>query len=290
MGPLTLWEFTLDCPEPVALAEFYRRLLGWADPPRRSPDDPGSGDWAVLIPRHGGPRLAFQRSDAAVTPWPGGARAHLDVAVPDLAAAHPHLVACGARPLTGTPAEEAHPDDLFRVYADPVGHPFCATQVAAPGNGVIMDRADALARLDVFVGEWEIEARFPGDAGPPSAGPRPRSRFEWALDRQFLVQRTEVPVPEVPDSLAIVSVDPDTGAYTQHYYDSRGVVRLYAMTLADRLWTLTRESADFTPLHFRQRFVGTVSEDGDTIAGAWEMGIDGGGWRHDFALTYRRVG
>jgi hypothetical protein len=49
--------------------------------------------------------------------------------VPDLAAAHEHLLACGARPLTGSPAEEGHPDDLYRVYADPVGHPFCATEV-----------------------------------------------------------------------------------------------------------------------------------------------------------------
>jgi hypothetical protein len=80
-----------------------------------------------------------------------------------------------------------------------------------------------------------------------------RSWFEWTLDRQFLIQRTEVPVPEAPDSLAIIAVDLVTGAYTQHYYDVRGVVRLYAMTLADGEWTLTRESADFTPLEFAQR-------------------------------------
>src|SRR5690348_16055459 len=80
------------------------------------------------------------------------------------------------------------------------------------------------------------------------------------------------------------------GAYTQHYFDSRGVVRLYAMTLAGGVWTLTRESPDFTPLDFRQRFTGTFSADGNTIDGAWESGRDGGGWEHDFALTYRRAG
>jgi hypothetical protein len=94
-----------------------------------------------------------------------------------------------------------------------------------------------------------VEARFPGDGDAPAA----RSTFEWALDRQFLTQRTEVPVPEAPDGLMIVSADPETGAYTQHYYDSRGVVRIYAMSLADGVWTLTRESPDFTPLDFRQR-------------------------------------
>jgi hypothetical protein len=155
------------------------------------------------------------------------------------------------------------------------------------------NRADALARLGIFVGEWVMEARFPGDQPTPSnatgGGPVVRGRFEWALDRQFLLQRTEIPIPEAPDSLAIVSVDLETGAYTQHYYDSRGVVRLYAMSLADGVWTLTRESPDFTPLDFRQRFTGTFSEDGHTISGAWEKCLDGAAWEHDFTLTYRRV-
>jgi hypothetical protein len=152
-------------------------------------------------------------------------------------------------------------------------------------------RAQALARLDRFVGEWTVEARFPGEPGSAGAAgelPVARTWFEWTLDRQFLQQRTEVPVPEAPDALTIVSVDPGTGAYTQHYYDSRGVARLYAMTLADGVWTLTRESPDFTPLEFSQRFTGTFSEDGNTISGAWDKCREGGDWEHDFTLTYRR--
>ena len=121
-------------------------------------------------------------------------------------------------------------------------------------------------------------------------GPQAHSRFEWALDGQFLLQRTEVPVPEAPDSLAIVSVDLETGAYTQHYYDSRGVVRLYAMTFANGAWTLTRESADFSPLDFQQRFTATFGPYGNTISGAWEKRAGGAGWEHDFGLTYRRPG
>lgn len=155
-------------------------------------------------------------------------------------------------------------------------------------------RSEALARLDVFVGEWALEARFPADQRAPSTaaeeGPQVRSRFEWALDGQFLLQRTHIPIPEAPDSLTIVSVDPKTGAYTQHYYDSRGVARLYAMSLADGVWTLTRESPDFTPLDFRQRFTGTFGDDGNVISGAWEICFPGADWKHDFALTYRRAG
>ena len=59
-------------------------------------------------------------------------------------------------------------------------------------------RADALARLDVFVGDWVVEARFSGGGG---AGPAGRSTFEWALDRQFLIQRTEVPARRRPETL-----------------------------------------------------------------------------------------
>jgi hypothetical protein len=129
MEPLALYEVTLDCPEPRALADFYRRAAGWSYAPGHETADPNGDEWLVLLPPGGGTRLAFQRSPATVPPWPQGARVHLDVAVADLATAHDHLVGCGARPLTGSPAEEGHAEDLFRVYADPVGHPFCATQV-----------------------------------------------------------------------------------------------------------------------------------------------------------------
>ena len=96
-------------------------------------------------------------------------------------------------------------------------------------------------------------------------------------------------MPEAPDSMAIIAADPDTGGYTQHYFDARGVARLYAMRLTDGVWTLTRQSPDFTPLDFWQRFTATISADGDTISGAWEKCLDGTTWEHDFDLTYRRA-
>lgn len=68
-------------------------------------------------------------------------------------------------------------------------------------------RQEALERLRVLVGEWVVEAEFPGQA--VGVG---RSVFEWALDGQFLVQRTEVPDP-APDSTAIVSVEPERGVH-----------------------------------------------------------------------------
>jgi hypothetical protein len=43
----------------------------------------------------------------------------------------------------------------------------------------------------------------------------------------------------------------------QHYFDSRGVARLYEMTFSGGVWNLLRNSSDFTPLEFSQRFSGT---------------------------------
>ncbi|HYY81120.1 MAG TPA: hypothetical protein VFD04_18360 [Actinomycetes bacterium] len=141
-------------------------------------------------------------------------------------------------------------------------------------------RTAALQRLDALVGEWTMEAAFaPGVTG--------RAVFEWVLGGQFLVERTEV--PGAPDGIAIVGPDRDRQGYTQHYYDSRGVARLYAMTFDGRVWTLLRDSPDFTPLDFWQRFTGELSADGGTISGRWETSADGSTWEHDFDLTYRKV-
>jgi hypothetical protein len=146
-------------------------------------------------------------------------------------------------------------------------------------------RETAIKRLDVFIGEWRLGL---GHAVPPPEDGSARSVFEWALDGQFLVQRTEIPDPDAPNGLCIVAYDPGTDGYTQHYFDSRGVVRLYAMTFRDGVWTLLRDSPDFTPLDFSQRFTGRFSADGSTIFGTWEIG-DGSNWKKDFDLTYARV-
>jgi hypothetical protein len=89
--------------------------------------------------------------------------------------------------------------------------------------------------------------------------------------------------------MSIIALDHDGAGFTQHYFDSRGVVRVYAMTLADGVWTLTRTAPDFTPLEFAQRFVGTFADGGDTIAGRWETAPVGtADWVLDFHLTYTR--
>ena len=141
-------------------------------------------------------------------------------------------------------------------------------------------------RLERLIGEWTMHVAFPG--APPVAGGR--VVFEWMTGEQFLIERWEVPVPEAPDGLAIIGFNEGRGTFLQHYFDSRGIARVYAMSLEDGVWTLWRDAPDFSTLEFAQRYSGTFSDDGTTIVGRWEIAHDGSTWEHDFDLTYVRVG
>jgi hypothetical protein len=148
-------------------------------------------------------------------------------------------------------------------------------------------RTAALQPLDALVGTWRIEVDLPGAA---DAGVEARVAFAWDVHGTFLVERAEIPVPEAPDSLSIIALNHDGGGFTQHYFDQRGVVRVYAMTLEDGVWTLKRTAPDFSPLNFCQRYVGTFSDDGATITGRWETAPVGTeDWELDFHLTYTRI-
>ena len=111
----TFGSVALDCPDPAALAGFYARLLDWP-----APAD-GEEEWVNLLPPSGGTALAFQRAADFVAPtWPDAdvqQQLHIDFDVADLDAAHERALGLGARHLDT--------QETFRVYADPVGHPFC---------------------------------------------------------------------------------------------------------------------------------------------------------------------
>ena len=143
-----------------------------------------------------------------------------------------------------------------------------------------------MARLEPFVGAWLLEA--PAFPLPPELADQARAVFEWTLDGAFLLEQSRVPAPEAPDGLMVVAPS-DGDGYLQHYFDSRGVVRLYAMTFDGREWTLQRSEADFSPLDFHQRWQATFSDDGENIEGRWETSPDGSTWELDFELFYRRL-
>ena len=137
--------------------------------------------------------------------------------------------------------------------------------------------------LGRFIGEWTMAVGIP-DA------PQGRGLFEWMPGEKFLIERWDIPHPEAPDGVAIMGFDEGRGALLQHYFDSRGVARVYEMGLKDGVWTLSRTKPDFSPLRFWQRWKGTFSQDGRTIEGDWEMSTDEGvSWEVDFHLTFTKV-
>jgi hypothetical protein len=142
-----------------------------------------------------------------------------------------------------------------------------------------------MRELEPFVGTWRMEASFASGDGAPRA----ECRFEWLEGGRFLIQRWFVEHPDAPDGIAIIGFDDERGTYRQHYFDSRGVARLYKMTFADGVWRLWRDEPDLSPLDFSQRFTGRFDETADTIAGTWEISNDGTAWERDFDLTYERI-
>ena len=139
-----------------------------------------------------------------------------------------------------------------------------------------------MPRLALFVGDWTLAAGFGGE---PSGEPLGRARFEWALGDQYVIEKSTVDVPEAPDGLAVMAWHPHENRYVQHYFDSRGVHRMYQMSLQGRTWKLWRDGPGFVP----QRFTGEISEDGKTITGRWEIAEDGENFETDFDLTYTKV-
>jgi hypothetical protein len=111
----------LDCPKPYELASFYSALTGIAVEtwPGFAPEDmPG-----IDLVHDSLPALSFQRVENFVAPtWPADAmpkQMHLDFEVDDLDEGEQHVLSIGAR------KTEYQPGNTYRVFLDPVGHPFC---------------------------------------------------------------------------------------------------------------------------------------------------------------------
>lgn len=150
------------------------------------------------------------------------------------------------------------------------------------------DRAMEMAgRLLPLIGEWSLEMVPPG--AEPSGDVGARVAFDWLPGGTWVVQRWTVPIPEAPDGIAILGYDEGRDTLLQHYFDSRGVARVYEMTLENGVWTLERTKADFSPYEFAQRFEGHFSEDGRRIDGTWFISTDKHHYEKDFDLNYIRA-
>lgn len=118
----------IDCPDARQLADFYWSILGGRIL------EVADGHWVEL--HSDGGRLAFQRIDDHRPPtWPDGdvpQQAHVDVDVEDLDVGEEQVLRLGA-----VKADVQPSPNEFRVFLDPVGHPFCLVK---PGSVEFQER------------------------------------------------------------------------------------------------------------------------------------------------------
>ena len=143
--------------------------------------------------------------------------------------------------------------------------------------------------FEPLVGEWHGEGALPID--PPM-----KLTVEAKIERlgEFIVFSTQGKPAAVPDSVSIIGGAADGEPQPMHYFDSRGVERLFMMALKGstlRIWRAPGE--DWNGPHgpgFNQRFIGELTPDGKAIEGRWERGMGDAGdqWEIDFPINYVR--
>jgi hypothetical protein len=144
-----------------------------------------------------------------------------------------------------------------------------------------------MRELEVLAGDWEVVSSLDGRV-------LARGRTTFTRDGELLRQESttevEFDAPAVwhenapRTAQAVFGADDADGTITMLYGDSRGVRRVYRSAIEGDTWTIGRDAPGFN-----QRYRGTISADGDTVAGAYERSGDGVRWEKDFDLTYTRV-
>lgn len=127
-GTFALSGITIDCIDPVVVAEFWSRLFDVET--RTDADLPGWLRFGPVVP--GGPHMNFQ---PVPEPKAAKARIHLDLWVDNLATATEFVRHLGG---TGPSATHTYDAGIVAVVADPEGNEFClvASSVSTPpGDG-----------------------------------------------------------------------------------------------------------------------------------------------------------
>lgn len=138
----------------------------------------------------------------------------------------------------------------------------------------------SMKAFDVLVGEWAMVGTHPQLPSTLHG----TSIFEWMRHGTLLVWHFGwEPGMGIPNAVSVIGHDDAVEPCLMLYNDERGVSRIYQMTLADGVWKMWRETADFS-----QRMTGIFSDDNKTITVRGEMSRDGSNWEPDLSITYTR--
>ena len=144
--------------------------------------------------------------------------------------------------------------------------------------------------FEPLIGEWRGEGEIPIE--PPM-----KVSVKATVERlgAFIVFRPVTEVGDVPGSVSIIGGALDGEPQPMHYFDERGVKRLFLTALEGPTWKIwLAPGEDWNGPDgpgFNQRFIGEISADGRSIKGRWERGLGDAGdqWETDFPLDYVRT-
>lgn len=140
-----------------------------------------------------------------------------------------------------------------------------------------------------LVGRWSTEATHPY---LPGAEIRGSSEIDWLDGEQFLVYRSSYDHPDIPDALAVIG---DTDGLRMHYFDSRGVYRIYDVVVTPNGWVTAMgrgaPPGSFASPNdtFSQRMTYTFEDEDRVISGKGRLSHDDVKWEDDLQITYRRA-
>ena len=131
-----------------------------------------------------------------------------------------------------------------------------------------------MSALDQLLGTWEFSMHHSAMSEQVTG----QQRYERVLNGAFVLQHWTYDHPDFPDAMALLSED------QYHYFDVRGIVRVFILEINDGGWSMVRLDEDFS-----QRFTARFRSP-NVIDTTGELSHDAGvTWQPDFTMTLQRI-
>jgi hypothetical protein len=140
-----------------------------------------------------------------------------------------------------------------------------------------------------LVGSWATEATHPQMPGVVITG---SSTFEWLDGERFVIFRSHYEHPDFPDAVSIIG---DTEGLHMYYFDSRGVYRLFELTMIDDGWAIAMGrhsppgSFASSDAPFAQRMTYKLERGDREMSGQGQLSHDDVHWDDDIEIKYLRT-
>jgi Protein of unknown function (DUF1579) len=138
-------------------------------------------------------------------------------------------------------------------------------------------------RLEVLIGRWKTEGRTRESPGTPPTEIDAVDTYEWLPGGFGLLHSVDARVGDQKvEGAEIIGYDPARESYVTQYFGSDGP-GAYEASLGEEGGALVWQMRSKT-----ERFSGTLSEDGNTITGHWELLDDDSNWQPWMDITLTR--